>query len=641
MLIRLTDDRFLWARLQITHLCDAATKASLLLALEELPSDLKETYDRIWARVQQQHRSRKELAEQTLALLLYSLQPLSANAIAEAVTSDDPTYGDDEAVVDVALILDSCQSLVVLDSELGILRPIHFTAHAFLKDHISECVSHSQIAVNCLRRISNVATLIEVSNKSFHRNNTIANFAVYAILNWPVHISQGDRDGKVDFLEQRFLADQTLQHWWIINLRIHAEHSTKKLSLLLDILKAYRESPDASLIAACFFGLRYVESAIHSRPYQRHTHHHPVSAEYVSWRPTKKYLVDGMEELGLVLGDWRIAGILCASDQGHASIVDQFLKRIPKADKAWRKTYPSDVTYVLGCCSMLAVANGHVSIVEAFLKVEYNIVFDTGGYYPYSNLDGGTLALAAFRGQGKKIEFLLKTSHLSVITRDRILVQALRNTARWQNEKAFALLLSHANDDIDLTPALLSAASSNNGKVIELILETSAPSLKARSIDGRSERALIKAAWGDCGAAAKILCQDDKLDFRSCDRSGMNALQISVLECHTDFLESILERNDLDVNVRGRWGETPLILAVRKGHTAVVRLLLNSGKADTSLRDTAGLTAMDIAVLKDHQPIINLLSHSCASSEDHRLQEDGNEAEHSPLIAQPIARWFQ
>ena len=612
-----------------------------MLALEELPSDLKETYDRIWTRVQQQRFSRRELAQQALELLLYSLQPLSANAVAEAVTSDDSTYGHEEAVVDVALILDSCQSLVVLDSELDILRPIHFTAQAFLKDHFPKCVSHSRIAVNCLRRISNVATLIEVSNKSFHRNDTIANFAVYAILNWPVHISQGDRNGAVDFLEQRFLTDQTLQHRWIISLRIHAEHSPRKLSFLLDILKAYRKSPDASLIAACFFGLRYVESAIHSRPYQRRTHHYPVSPEYFSWRPNAFLLSNEMEGLRLFLSDWRFAGILCASDQGHASIVDQFLKRIPKADEAWSETYPSDVKYAFGCCSKLAVANGHVSIVESFLKLEDDIVFDEDVNYPYFNLDGETLALAAFRGHGKMIEFLLKNIRPSAIRRDQMLIQALRDTARWQNEKAFALLLSHANDDIDLTPALLSAVSSNNGKVIELVLETSATSLKARFKYGWSETALIEAAWGDCGAAAKILCQDEKFDFRSCDRSGMNALQISVLECHTDFLESILGRDDLDVNVRGRWGETPLILAVRKGHTAVVRLLLKSGKADTSLSDAAGLTAMDIAVMKDHQPIIDLLSHSSASSEDHRLQEDGNEATHSPSIAQPIARWFQ
>lgn len=130
------------------------------------------------------------------------------------------------------------------------------------------------------------------------------------------------------------------------------------------------------------------------------------------------------------------------------------------------------------------------------------------------------------------------------------------------------LLSSYANSDTNVTPALFCAASANNGKAIELILETSTVSIETlpmlnpssvesqehtpfvlmNGLDERNRTALITAAWGDCGAAAKAICQDSRIDVHSCDRS---ALQISVLECHTDFLESILERDDLDVNVRG------------------------------------------------------------------------------------------
>lgn len=675
-----------------------------------------------------------------MELILYSLQPLSADAVAEAVTPDDTMDRQREEVIDYALILDVCQSLVVLDSELGVLRPIHLTAQTFLKDRFSERVSHSRIAASCLRHISSIDTMREISSKSFEVTATIASFTVYAILNWPDHISRSDNKGEIDLLERNFLADETLHHWWILNLRVHKDHRRSKISLLLDILEHYPKYPDASSISACFFGLRSVELAIVGKILPKLV----VNGNYrgdSSWAPST-YRYFGTSELGrmsLRLDDWRIAGLMCASEQGHESIVKKILRCIPTDYTAWlpnhREYLGTIQIHALWCCTQLAIANGHVQIVEAFREIRTDLMFGpmdpSNPYYdlkdqthvwaPLHARREGTLAFAAFRGQRKIIELLLSSLGSR---RDQILDHELSVTANWQNEKAFALLLNFANHHTDLTAALITATSTNNERIIKLILETSPASTRSVStptldvnrshvnvVTGNIRTALITAAWGDHGAAAKALCQDSRVDLhrcdrnglhaprlatklsssclntlrrkagvtydnevevredayeqlfdfhdsirkdpkgrtdflsrvepRRCDRSGINALQISVLECHTDFLESILERDDLDVNVRGRWEETPLIVAVRKGHTAAVKLLLDSGKADTSLRDAGGLTAMDIAVMKDHEPIIDLLSHRSPSSEYLRLREDEDEATGSPSVALPIGRWFQ
>lgn len=664
--------------------------------------------------------------------------------MAEAVTPDGIMDQQGEEVIDYALILDVCQSLVVLDSELGVLRPIHLTAQTFLKDRFPECVSHSRIAASCLRRISNIDTMREISHKSFKITATIANFALYAILNWPDHVSRGDNKGETEFLERTLLADETLHYWWIYNLRVHKDHRRSNISLLLDILEHYRKYPDSSSISACFFGLRSAELAIVGKILPMYLQVNYRGGTDLHWAP-RKYRYFGSFGLGgmtLRLDDWRIAGLMCASEQGHASIVQKILGCIPKDDTIWSRDkagYLGPIQiHALWCCTQLAIANGHVKVIKAFCELSADLVFGLmERYNPYhefkdqapfwANLqrkEGGSLALAAFRGQRSIIGLLLsslESKHIDQVVPDRVLEYELGVTASWQNEKAFATLLNFADHHIDLTLALIIAASTNNERVINLILETSPASARSVSIPtldvnrsyvnvvtGNNRTALITAAWRDHGAAAMALCRDSRVDLhrcdgnglhaqrlatkvpsfyldqlqktagatfdnevelredayehllnflvpiregrtdslgtvdpRRCDSSGMNALQISVLECHTDFLESILERDDLDVNVRGRWGETPLIVAVRKGHTAVVKLLLNSGKADTSLRDEGGLTAMDIAVLKDHEPIINLLSHRSSSSENLPSRENKDEATESPSVAMPIGRWFQ
>ena len=550
-----------------------------MLALTELPLGLKETYHGMWRKVQKQRLSRKSLAEQALELLLYSVQPLSANAVAEAVTPDDHLYEHENEIVDVALILDVCQSLVVLDSELGILRPIHFTAQTFLKDHFPESGSHSRIAVNCLRHISNQATLNKATNMSFNGADTIADFAIYAILNWPVHTSRGDKNSKVESLERDLMRNEMLHRLWIRNLRVLEEHSSRKHLLLLDLLKAYPKYPDASLISACFFGLRSVELAIHFQPLQYRIPEHPAKAEDFSWKPSETgiWSVTGLD---LILSDWRIAGLLCASEQGHAFIVTQLLKCIPNKNEG-SQYVNNQIRYALECCTQFAIANGHVNIVDAFWKFRDDLLFTRFDWNsPYCELGGGTLALAAFRGQRKVIELLLSSycprperspsdwkSTAARWQNDRdfdgphwMLACDLTATARWHNEKAFALLLSYANSHNNLTSALFSAASANTGKIIELILETSTVSLEtlpiispgviksqnqtpfvlvnaierwnsageittARAPAAWARTALITAAWGDCGAAGKALCRDSRVDLHICDESGMNALQ--------------------------------------------------------------------------------------------------------------------
>lgn len=148
----------------------------------------------------------------------------------------------------------------------------------------------------------------------------------------------------------------------------------------------------------------------------------------------------------MILSDWRVSGLVYASEQGHASIIKNLLNSFPTEDESGSidDTGPSRLCHVVTYCTHLAIANRHIDVI---------------------NVDGGTLAIAAFRGQKRMIESLLKALG------PYELPIALNGTARWQNEKEFALLLEYA-DNVDITPALRNSASANNRKFIELIPNT-------------------------------------------------------------------------------------------------------------------------------------------------------------------------
>ena len=642
--------RFLWARLQISHLCDAVEENDLLCALDEITLSLEDTYTAIWKKVQQQRFSRKLIAEQTLEILLNCFQPLSATAVAQAVSPRSGPYGHNE-IVDVALILDVCQNLVVLDPELGVLRVIHFTAHTYLKNIIAGYDSHSRIVMNAIRHLSNPHTLRKASNLDIHvgENDIVDDFTIYAILKWPTHVLRSDQNCTVETLVQEFMMDEPLQRLWITCLSNLTRSRPGHTSLLLGLLRAYSIYPEASWITACFFGLRIVELPIKPKPLNLE-YNGPIKPEFFSWRPAEP----SIETLALLLSDWRVAGLLCASGQGHSDIVNQLLQcfsMITIEPVKWTRYGDDSATMstVIECCRRLAIAHGHIRVVEAlhkFVKQQPNLGQQRLNSIPFIHVNGGRLALAAHQGQKKMMDFLHFTIGIAIDT-------PLKVSAGWQNERAFIMLLDYATAQDNLTDALFEAVSADNGKIVEIILmhpdllerniaqQQQIPYVERYAVKGLSQTPLIAAAWGDCAIAAKALCQDKRIPVNTPDSNNMNALQIAVLNGHTDFLQAILQRDDLFVNERcGHWNETPLITATRKGHTKVVRLLLEDGRTDPTYRDAGGLTALDIAIMKDHEPLIKLLSQNRTTDGETHRQDDEDEDEDSLADCKRIGRWF-
>ena len=133
MLINITT-RFHWVRCQL----DAVTKCQNLRgvkkALEALPKDLNETYERILLKILKEGEETAEAAERILRWLVGSMRPLGLLELEEAIMIESGTLELNEELRPMgsgtASILASCGSLVDEFEDEGGLRRVrisHYT----------------------------------------------------------------------------------------------------------------------------------------------------------------------------------------------------------------------------------------------------------------------------------------------------------------------------------------------------------------------------------------------------------------------------------------------------------------------------------------------------------------------------------
>lgn len=122
---------FLWVVLQIRTLCMMARDDDLIVALEDLPVDLTETYRRILDKA----RGRQKVYQSTvLGFILAAQQPLIRDEMREAlsVTAGDTDWTTTSTINDMETILRTCGCLIQIDEEEHTVRFVHPSVQAYL-----------------------------------------------------------------------------------------------------------------------------------------------------------------------------------------------------------------------------------------------------------------------------------------------------------------------------------------------------------------------------------------------------------------------------------------------------------------------------------------------------------------------------
>lgn len=229
------------------NLCRLKTDADIRGAMRTLPKDtLKELYEADFAR---------SYAVQIFSMLLAAQEALSPEAVIQAMAK---CPSQPQAELTLAALFDICSNLVVLDSELNVLRFAHISFQEFLvtREEFASCYIHSVAARSCLDTcLEGLPT--EMVNVLSPRNN----FHHYSALYWPEHcrlamLKVGD--ASVTNKMREFIFDEGDVALTFVDWMDEIGKLTKKMPnhhALAKELNSLVHSGASPLFTACVFGL--------------------------------------------------------------------------------------------------------------------------------------------------------------------------------------------------------------------------------------------------------------------------------------------------------------------------------------------------------------------------------------------------
>ena len=111
------------AKLHIDSLVSQRSAWDVRKALENLPTEVNDTYDDAMKRIQSQSGADRKLAERILSWITYSCRPLSYQELQHALAiTPQTTDMITEALVDKCFLIDICAGLVAIDNQSHVIR---------------------------------------------------------------------------------------------------------------------------------------------------------------------------------------------------------------------------------------------------------------------------------------------------------------------------------------------------------------------------------------------------------------------------------------------------------------------------------------------------------------------------------------
>jgi hypothetical protein len=132
--------RYLWAALQIDNICSQPTDKAILHALENIPKDLPETFNRILRKLQdtKQNAPLANYSVRLFRIVAAARRPLTLAELREAVSLEpgETAWDPDQLVNDMPELINCCGGLLVVDEEDFTVRFLHQSVRQFLCSHL-------------------------------------------------------------------------------------------------------------------------------------------------------------------------------------------------------------------------------------------------------------------------------------------------------------------------------------------------------------------------------------------------------------------------------------------------------------------------------------------------------------------------
>lgn len=555
--------RFLWADLQMERLCQLMSKASVVGAMRDLPKATSESlegmYSDLLSRAAEADPGSHIYAQIAFSWLLCMYEPLSPQAFLAAISTLGP---DEHHKLTLSELLAICSNLIVLDSKSDTLRFVHLSFREYLEARPEFELSriNGVAAKSCLRTCGQVSPFQVRSplEPSSH-------FALYAAMYWPRHYQVATvRDETGSFTEnlKDFIfyeeGETSLPFMAWLETAQNASEILAHDNPLKRELNAVASSSMTPFFTACIYGLTDILQIVLA---------------------LTTFDVDEKNFTGQT-------GIYLASASNHLETVELLLSH--GADIAIEGG--RHMTPFLAACS-----NGHVKIVELFLKQDSRFLLQASIEVGFrSSLSAGHELVA----------LLLLRNGITIATQDDY-VRVLDSAAQAG--------LFYVSDHLIQNFPVYAKANVSPSKLLDMAIRKGQPSFFRKYAQGRSipsHTLALAALFGQLEIA--LLCLDSGLSIEENGLLG-SPLRCACLMGHETVMRMLISRG-ANVNVSGPFG-TALHAAAMCGHLSMVTHLINS-KADVNGVGGYFGTALQSAAYRGHLDVARVLVHAGARVAD-------------------------
>jgi ankyrin repeat protein len=574
----LTIDRFLWVAFQLDSICSEATDESIVNALQLLPKDLPETFNRILRKLEQIKAADPRLCKRIFELVAAAQRPLTLEELRDAISvvPGETAWNVQKLVNDMHKTLDCCGSLLVVDEEHS---TVHF-AHHSVKQHLLSSFTDPNVEQYHVRSLEADSSLgeicvtylnFEVFNTQLTKTKTVPQSQAVDV---PSAILRGTlpRSKIVNKLALRLLKSRGDAEYDIFSqLQEAAGHATEFKN------RIRREHSFLSYAQEywLFHSKSFEPTREISYPLWRRLVTGVVGTVRLPWTP------EDWSDLGFELLKWTV-------ENEHGALLYRIFDKFDgrkdaKIDLLWEMLLEKGIEFHVqdkyyGNALQMASASGHEAVVQ--LLLEKGVALES------KDKDYGRTPLS----------WAAKSGHEAV--------------AKLLLEKGAAL--ESKNDKYGLTP-LSWAARSGHEAVAKLLLEKGAALESKDKYYGRTP--LSWAAGNGHEAVAKLLFEKGAaLESKDDKKYGRTPLSWAAGDGHEAVAKLLLEKGAA-LESKDKYGRTPLLWAAGNGHEAVAKLLLEKGAALESKDEDYGRTPLSWAVGNGHEAVAKLLLEKGAALE--------------------------
>ncbi|KEY72974.1 hypothetical protein S7711_04648 [Stachybotrys chartarum IBT 7711] len=580
------DNRFRWAACQMDSLAACPSPKTLKKALECLPKNLTETYERMLQGIPENLRNG---AMRLLQFLVHSEQPLmvpeAVEILATETEADPPHFDIDSRVFDGTEVLRYCPGLMhIIKVTPGYrhskpwmeLHLGHFSVKEFLQTRAGFERPRASIIITqtCLTYLTGITG----THDEIERNFPMAKFAARFWTSAGV-LAESSEDifrAILVFLNN----ESTFQRW--IRLRAYEP-----------CLRGSR------LYYACLKGLIRVAQELITKGSDANAKGGKYgnalqAASFEGHIEIVRLLLDKGAKINAHGGYYGNA-LQAASFKGHIEIVRLLLDKGAKINA--RGGFYNNALQA-------ASPQGHIEIVRLLLDKGSDANAKGGEY-------GNALQAASSKGHIEIVQLLLDKG-AKINTQGGFFDNALNAASHNGHIEIVQLLLDkgakiNAHGDY-FGNALQAASPQGHIEILQLLLDKGTD---ISACGGFFGHAFIAALSRDNEHSAAFLLRNIT-DLTITDDKGQTLLSQAVRLQVTAAIEILISLDAVEIDTRDHEGRTPLHLAVKNGDEKVVIMLLDTGEADIAAQDCYGLTALQLAAFNNHEHIEKLLVKSGA-----------------------------